>query len=70
MAYTIDLSGKVAIITGAAKGIGLATARFLAEAGAQIVIDDIVDPEIIEPTLNEIASDRTKAILHPKRYFN
>ena len=47
MAYTIDLSGKVVIITGAAKGIGLATARFLAEAGAQIVIDDIVDPEII-----------------------
>lgn len=56
MAYTIDLTGKVAIITGAAKGIGLATARFLAEAGAQIVIDDIVNPDVIEPVLKEIES--------------
>ena len=63
MAYTIDLSGKVVIITGAAKGIGLATARFLAEAGAQIVIDDIVDPEVIEPILKEIA------LIGPKPYY-
>ncbi len=44
MSYSIDLSGQVVIITGAAKGIGLATARMIAKAGAQIVIDDVIDP--------------------------
>jgi NAD(P)-dependent dehydrogenase (short-subunit alcohol dehydrogenase family) len=44
MSYSIDLTGQVAIITGAAKGIGLATAKLLAQAGAQIVIDDVIDP--------------------------
>ncbi|HOQ98478.1 MAG TPA: SDR family oxidoreductase [Anaerolineae bacterium] len=54
MAYVIDLSGKTAIVTGAAKGIGAATARILAEAGAQVVIDDLVPQEAIETLLSEI----------------
>ncbi|HEU5190502.1 MAG TPA: glucose 1-dehydrogenase [Methylomirabilota bacterium] len=38
------LEGKVAIVTGAAAGLGLAYARrFLAE-GARVVISDVVDP--------------------------
>ena len=36
-----SLKGKVAVITGAASGIGLGCARFLAEAGANIVLVDI-----------------------------
>ena len=54
MAYSIDLTGKVAIVTGAVKGIGLATANILAQAGAQVVIDDIVPEEKALPVLNEI----------------
>lgn len=40
----VDLSGKVALITGAAGGIGAATARRLAAAGATVVGADVLDP--------------------------
>ena len=33
-----SLSGKVAVVTGASSGIGLATARALADAGALLVV--------------------------------
>jgi len=36
-----DLSGKVAVITGGASGIGLATAEVLAREGCRIVLADI-----------------------------
>ncbi|MDE3108887.1 MAG: glucose 1-dehydrogenase [Acidobacteriota bacterium] len=37
----MKLGGKIAIVTGAASGIGLATAESLAEAGARVIIADI-----------------------------
>jgi NAD(P)-dependent dehydrogenase (short-subunit alcohol dehydrogenase family) len=36
----MELAGKLAIVTGAAMGIGFAAARALAEAGAQVVVAD------------------------------
>ena len=36
-----DLSGRTGVITGGASGIGLATARLLAEEGMQLVLADI-----------------------------
>jgi 3-oxoacyl-[acyl-carrier protein] reductase len=38
-----DLSGKVAIVTGAARGIGAETARIFREAGATVVTWDVAD---------------------------
>lgn len=35
------VSGKVAIITGGARGLGAASAKRLAEEGAQIVLTDV-----------------------------
>ena len=37
----IDLSGKVAVVTGAAAGLGRAEAIGLARAGATVVVNDI-----------------------------
>jgi 3-oxoacyl-[acyl-carrier protein] reductase len=50
----IDLKGKVAVITGSARGIGRSVAEKLAQAGASIVITDILT-EIGEKTAEEIS---------------
>lgn len=41
MSVEIDLSGKVAVVTGAAQGIGEAIATALRDAGAHVVIADL-----------------------------
>jgi 2-deoxy-D-gluconate 3-dehydrogenase len=48
-----DLSGKTAIVTGGARGIGLAIAHRLGEAGANLVIADI-DGEAADLALQEL----------------
>lgn len=39
------LRGKVAIVTGGARGIGAASAQRLAEEGAKVVLTDVLDTE-------------------------
>jgi NAD(P)-dependent dehydrogenase (short-subunit alcohol dehydrogenase family) len=51
----VDLSGQVALVTGAARGIGRAIARALAEAGADLAVADIqADP--LRRTAGELAA--------------
>ena len=45
-----DLHGKVAVITGGASGIGLATARLLADEGVRLVLADIEDGPLAAAT--------------------
>ncbi|CAI9400694.1 SDR family NAD(P)-dependent oxidoreductase [Nocardioides sp. T2.26MG-1] len=39
--HAYDLTGKTAVVTGAARGIGLATASLLRERGARVVVSDL-----------------------------
>ena len=48
---THDFDGKVAIVTGAAGGIGREIVRLLHERGASVVVEDI------QPSVSELATD-------------
>lgn len=55
------LTGKVAIITGAASGMGLAGAQLFAKEGAKVVATDVVF-DVLEERVNEIVADGGDAI--------
>src|SRR4051812_6350140 len=54
----LDYSGKVALITGAAAGMGLATARAFAEAGAAVVPADFKEGAVKAAAQELIAAGR------------
>ncbi len=53
------LKGKVALVTGGARGLGRADALALAEAGADVVIADILDAE---KTVSDVRSIGRKSL--------
>lgn len=62
MPFSLDLSGKVAVVTGGAKGIGAATAKLFEQAGAQVeVLDietgcDVTDEEQVKKAFTRIGA--------------
>ena len=61
MSYTIDLNDQVALVTGAAQGIGKAIAMKLAQAGAKVIINDICEKDMAEPALEDCTVNGQKA---------
>ncbi|MCC7154859.1 MAG: SDR family oxidoreductase [Bryobacterales bacterium] len=57
----LDFSGKVALVTGAAAGMGLATARAFASAGAAVVLAD-VNEDSIEAEARKLVAAGRKAL--------
>ena len=57
----IDLSGKVALVTGASRGIGRATSIQLARAGASVIINYLKSAEKAEEVKKEISDTGGKA---------
>ena len=57
-----DLSGKVAVVTGAAAGLGRAEAIGLARAGATVVVNDITAALDASDVIDEITAAGSKAV--------
>ncbi|MDT5022222.1 MAG: hypothetical protein QOG47_1566 [Mycobacterium sp.] len=60
--HATDLSGKVAVVTGAAAGLGRAEAIGLARAGATVVVNDIAGALDASDVIDEIATAGSKAV--------
>jgi NAD(P)-dependent dehydrogenase (short-subunit alcohol dehydrogenase family) len=56
------LTGKVAVVTGASKGIGRATALALGAAGANVVVNYLSSAASAEEVVQAIGADRAIAI--------
>jgi len=56
----MGLENKVAIVTGAARGIGKSIAKKLAQAGATVVVCDLLDE--ISATAEELSADGAKIL--------
>jgi len=59
-----NLTGRVAVVTGASLGIGRATAVALGEAGANVVVNYRSHPEQAEETAAAIRQAGSQAIIH------
>ncbi len=57
-----DLSGKVAVVTGAAAGLGRAEALGLARLGATVVVNDIATALDASDVIDEIGAAGSKAV--------
>jgi 3-oxoacyl-[acyl-carrier protein] reductase len=58
---TLDVSGKIALVTGASRGIGRECSKLLAKSGAEVIVNYNKSKEEAEKVLNEISHDLGKS---------
>src|SRR6516162_10764557 len=64
---TYDLSGKVALVTGASRGLGAAIARKLAACGAKVAVNYFGSPDLAERVVANIRKSGGKADVRDER---
>lgn len=50
-----DLDGRIALVTGASRGLGAAAARALAQAGAKVAVTDLTAPDDLAAEIGGVA---------------
>lgn len=72
MAVTIDLTGKVALVTGSSRGLGRVYALELARAGADVIVHDITEKaaaEFGEAESGPAVADEVRALGRRSAFF-
>jgi len=64
MSISIDLTGRRALVTGAGRGIGKGVALRLAEAGADVAVNDL-DPTTAEATAEAVRALGRRSVAIP-----
>lgn len=77
MAISIDLSGKVILVTGASRGIGRAIAEYILQAGGAVVANYATSKAQADQLVDQFGADRCLAVMAdlqepeaPKRLWN
>jgi gluconate 5-dehydrogenase len=60
MADLFDLTGRIALVTGSGRGLGLSVARGLAQAGARAILNDVV-PERLDAAVATLRGEGLEA---------
>jgi 3-oxoacyl-[acyl-carrier protein] reductase len=61
--FSRSVSGLVAIVTGAASGMGRATAFLLADEGAKVAVTDVVDPAPVTDAITKAGGEAIGRVL-------
>lgn len=64
-AIVADLTGRTALVTGGASGIGLATARLFATCGAVVAVNGLADDPQLAVSVDELTKEGLSVIAAP-----